>query len=109
MARAYLNIVKNGLSSGDNTIYTCPGGGQAIIKVVNIYNTSGGAVTVSTKVLDSSASVTGVWDETSVSANTQERVLQNGEVIVLEANDILKINAGSGSVIDAIISLLQIT
>ena len=58
---------------------------------------------------DSSASVTGVWDETSVSANTQERVLQNGEVIVLEANDILKINAGSGSVIDAIISLLQIT
>ena len=52
MARAYLNIVKNGLSSGDNTIYTCPGGGQAIIKVVNIYNTSGGAVTVSTKVLD---------------------------------------------------------
>ena len=31
MARAYLNIVKNGLSSGDNTIYTCPSGGQAII------------------------------------------------------------------------------
>ena len=109
MARAYLNIVKNGLSSGDNTIYTCPSGGQAIIKVVNIYNTSAGAITVSTKVLDSSASVTGVWDEASVSANTQESVLQNGEVIVLEANDILKINAGSGSVIAAIISLLQIT
>ena len=50
-ARAYLNIVKNGLSSGDNTIYTCPSGGQAIIKVVNIYNTSAGAITVSTKVL----------------------------------------------------------
>ena len=109
MARAYLNIVKNGLSSGDNTIYTCPTGGQAIIKVVNIYNTSGGAVTVSTKVLDSSASVTGVWDEASVSANTQERVLQNGEVIVLESGDILKINSGTTSVIDSIISLLQIT
>ena len=79
------------------------------IKVVNIYNTSAGAITVSTKVLDSSSTTTGVWNETSVSANTQERVLQNGEVIVLEANDILKINAGSGSVIDAIISLLQIT
>ena len=109
MARAYLNIVKNGLSSGDNTIYTCPQGGQAIVKVVNIYNTTAGAVTVSTKVLDSSSTTTGVWNETSVSANTQERVLQNGEVIVLEANDILKINAGSGSVIDAIISLLQKT
>ena len=109
MARAYLNIVKNCLSSVYNTIYTCPQGVQAIVKVVNIYNTSGGAVTVSTKVLDSSSTTTGVWNETSVSANTQERVLQNGEVIVLEANDILKINAGSGSVIDAIISLLQIT
>ena len=73
------------------------------------YNTSAGAITVSTKVLDSSSTTTGVWNETSVSANTQERVLQNGEVIVLEANDILKINAGSGSVIDAIISLRQIT
>ena len=81
MARAYLNIVKNGLSSGDNTIYTCPQGGQAIVKVVNIYNTSGGAVTVSTKVLDSCSTTTGVWNETSVSASTQERVLQNGEVV----------------------------
>lgn len=109
MARAYLNIVKNNLPSGDNIIYTCPIGGQAIVKVVNIYNTSGGGVTVSIKVLDSSSSTTGVWNETSVSANTQERVLQYGEVIVLEASDILKINAGTTSVIDAVISLLQIT
>ena len=109
MARAYLNIVKNGLSSGDNTIYTCPQGGQAIVKVVNIYNTTGGAVTVSTKVLDSSSTTTGVWNETSVSASTQERVLQNGEVIILESSDVLKINAGTGTAIDSIVSLLQIT
>jgi len=109
MASAYLNIVKSGLSSGNTDIYVCPIGGQAIIKVVNIYNTTAGSVNSTVSVFDSSATVTGIWDTSSVAATTQERVLQNGEVINLEAGDKLIINAGTGTALDVIVSLLQIT
>lgn len=109
MASAYLNIVKSGLGSGNTDIYVCPIGGQAIIKVVNIYNTTAGSVNSTVSVFDSSATVTGIWDTTAVAATTKERVLQNGEVINLEAGDKLIINAGTGTALDVIVSLLQIT
>ena len=109
MASAYLNVVKNGLASGNTDIYVCPIGGQAIIKVVNIYNTTAGSVNGTTSVYDLSATSTAVWKTSSVAATTQERVLQNGEVINLEAGDKLIINAGSGTALDVIVSLLQIT
>lgn len=109
MASAYLNVVKNGLASGNTDIYVCPIGGQAIIKVVNIYNTTAGVVTSTVSVYDSSATTTGIWNTSSVAATTQERVLQDGEVINLEAGDKLIINAGTGTALDVIVSLLQIT
>ena len=71
MASAYLNVVKNGLSSGNTDIYVCPTGGQAIIKVVNIYNTTAGAViTTTATTTTATAAVANTTTSTSKAADT---------------------------------------
>ena len=76
-------------STGDATIYTVPSATTTIVKTAWAYNDSGGAAKISLKMNSTVLNTkTGVADETTASFF----YLASGDIGVMEAGDILKIN-----------------
>ena len=91
------------------TLYTCPSATTAIILGLALTNKTDNSVTVSVQLTDSSASITPLLlNEVTVPANTTLEVFA-GQKYVLEAADILKVQAGTATSIDAVLGLMQIT
>ena len=92
------------------TLYTCPAGTTAIILGLAITNKTDAAVTATVDFVDTSdsSSVKKLLNEVSIPANTTLEVFA-GQKYVLEATDILKIQAGTASSLDAVLGLMQIT
>lgn len=92
------------------TLYTCPSGTTAIILGLAITNKTDAAVTATVDFVDTSDSsaVRKLLNEVSIPANTTLEVFA-GQKYVLEATDILKIQAGTASSLDAVLGLMQIT
>lgn len=109
------NTFKNASLSNVNhaayaTLYTCPTSTTAIILGIAIANKSAAAVTVKVQMTDSSDSnaTRMLLNDVSIPGNTTLEVLA-GQKYVLEASDILKIQAGTASSLDAVLGLMQIT
>ncbi|MEL0176724.1 MAG: hypothetical protein VW810_00305 [Pelagibacteraceae bacterium] len=103
------NIYKNAFFDLDTTdittIYTCPADSRAIIQNIQFTNETG-TVQVQVYVTDSSASTTYEINHSSVSANSTTNAALGP--VVLEENDILKIQAGTINVISGMVSILEI-
>ena len=110
MANTYKNNIANITSTGsDVAFYTCPSDATAIINTIFVYNRSGGAATFSLKLTDTSeSSSTTIYYNASLANLTTDTVLGDGNVVVLEDSDILKINTNAQPV-DVTVSALQIT
>lgn len=109
------NTFKNASLSNVNhaayaTLYTCPTSTTAIILGIAIANKSAASVTVKVQMTDSSDSnaTRMLLNDVSIPGNTTLEVLA-GQKYVLEASDILKIQAGTASSLDAVLGLMQIT
>ena len=109
------NTFKNASLSNVNhaayaTLYTCPTSTTAVILGIAIANKSAQAVTVKVQMTDSSDSnaTRMLLNDVSIPGNTTLEVLA-GQKYVLEASDILKIQAGTASSLDAVRGLMQIT
>jgi hypothetical protein len=79
------------------TVYTCPSSHRAIVKELWLTNVDGtNAVDVTVKWTDTSASATfAIISTKSVAADSYLRI--EGANIVLEATDILKVQAGAAN------------
>ena len=96
-------------NSGYDTLYTAPSATTSIVLGVAIANKSTSAVTVKIQFTDSSGSVTRqLLEDVSIPGNTTLEVLA-GQKYVLEASDILKVQAGSASALDVVMGLMEIT
>ena len=91
-------------------LYTFPESTTAIILGLAITNKTDAAVTATVDFVDTSDSsaVRKLLNEVSIPANTTLEVFA-GQKYVLEATDILKIQAGTASSLDAVLGLMQIT
>ena len=102
------SVPTNGFSSG-GTLYTCPGSTTSIILGIAITNKTDNSAHISIQFTDSSASGTILLlNEVAIPANTTLEVLA-GQKYVLEATDILKVQASAASSLDAVLGLMQIT
>ena len=106
MASAYKNIPTLVGSTGDVTIYTCPTATEAIVKVINLYNSHSGSIVVYTKINDSSASVLCILSKDTLS--TEADTSLTGP-FVLEAGDTLQLNCDTASKIYAVASVLEVS
>jgi|TARA_R100001086_G_scaffold160666_1_gene86418 hypothetical protein len=106
MASAYKNIVSLVGSTGDVTVYTCPTATEAIVKVINLYNSHSGDVVVYTKINDSSASVLCIISKSTLSTVTNTSLTGP---FVLEAGDTLQLNCDNASKIYAFASVLEVS
>lgn len=103
------NIYKNAffdLSTTDvTTVYTCPSDSRAIVQNIQ-YTNETGTTQVQVYVTDSSASTTYEINHNSLSANETYNAALGP--VILEENDILKIQANATNVISGMVSMLEI-
>ena len=91
-------------------LYTSPASTTAIILGLAITNKTDASVTASVQFTDTSDSSATrlLLNEVTIPANTTLEVLA-GQKYVLEATDILKVQASAASSLDAVLGLMQIT
>ena len=104
---ALANVPTNGFSSG-GTLYTCPASTQTVVLGLAIANKTTNAVTVQVQFQDTSDSnaTYQLLENVSIPANTTLETLA-GQKYILEAQDILKVKAGTGSAIDVVMGLME--
>ena len=105
MANIYKNAFYDPTTTAAETVYTVPSDSRAIIQNIQITNESGNKV-VKSSVTDSSASTDYQIAYASISGPTICNIAKGP--VVLEENDILKIESSVTSGISGIISILEI-
>ena len=110
MANTFKNAsLANVNNSGYDTLYTTPSATTSIVLGVAIANKNTAAVTVKIQFTDSSGGATRqLLEDVSIPGNTTLEVLA-GQKYVLEAADLLKVQAGSASSLDVVMGLMEIT
>ena len=105
MANNYKKVMTTVTSTGDATIYTVPVETTTLVKTAWAYNDSGGAAKISLKINSTVLNTkTGVADETTASFF----YLASGDIGVMEAGDILKIN-NDAQPVNVYLAILEIS
>lgn len=95
--------------SAYDTLYTAPAATQVVILGLAIANKATTAVTVKVQFTDSSASTTHqLLEDVSIPAKTTLETLA-GQKYILEATDILKVQAGTATSLDVVLGLMEKT
>jgi len=84
-------------------------GETSIIKTIRLFNTHGSALTVTTKVRDSSASTDFEFSTNVVNASDSADMLTFNNILILEEGDILKMQTSQTNVVKMTAAILQIT
>ncbi len=108
MANTFKNAALANVSNSSNqTLYTAPASTQTVILGLAIANKTTNAVTVQVQFTDTSASTTfQLLENVSIPANTTLETLA-GQKYILEATDILKVKAGTGSAVDVVLGFME--
>ena len=108
MASSFKNKGLSDVTSGSyDTLYTAPASTESIILGLAIANKSSSAVTVKVQLTDTSASATyQLLEDVSIPANTTLETLA-GQKYVLEAGDILKVQAGTSTSLDVVLGVME--
>ena len=108
MANTFKNAATANVSNSSYaTLYTCPSGTQTVVLGLAIANKTTSAVTVQVQFRDSSASADfQLLDGVSIPANTTLETLA-GQKYILEAADILKVKAVTGSALDVVLGFME--
>jgi hypothetical protein len=108
MANTFKNAaLANVSNSGYVNLYTCPASTQTVILGLAIANKTTNAVTVQVQFRDGSASADfQLLENVSIPANTTLETLA-GQKYILEASDILKVKAGTGSALDVVLGFME--
>ena len=108
MANTFKNAALANVSNGSYaTLYTCPSGTQTVVLGLAVANKTTNAVTVQVQFRDTSATADfQLLENVSIPANTTLETLA-GQKYILEAGDILKVKAGTGSALDVVMGLME--
>ena len=110
MANVYKNIQAIITSSGsDDDMYTSPDATTSIVKTIRLYNIHSGALSVTTKIYDLSATTDYQYDTSSVLASNSVDILTFNNIVILEAGDKIRMQTPTGNKIKMTASVLQIS
>ena len=105
MANAYKKVMTTVTSTGDATIYTVPTATTTIVKTAWAYNDSGGSAAITLKINTTALSTNAtVLDK----ATESFFYLASGDIGVMEAGDILKIN-NNAQPVNVYLAILEIS
>ena len=110
MANTFKNASVANVANGSYSLLYTSTGATSVVLGLSLANKTTNAVTVQCQFTDSSDSnaTRQLLENVSIPANTTLEVFA-GQKYILEAGDILKVKAGTGSAIDAVLGVMQIT
>jgi hypothetical protein len=109
MANTFKNAALADVSdSAYDTLYTVPASTQTVVLGLAIANKTTAAVTVQVQFVDTSDSSATyqLLEDVSIPANTTLETLA-GQKYILEATDILKVQAGTASALDVVLGIME--
>ena len=105
------NIYKNAKvildTTNITTVYTAPSNSKAIIKSILACNTKTNATTITVTITNASSTVFELFDAKNIDAFTTVQLLT--QPVILEENEILKVEAANSDRIHLVASMLEIT
>ena len=107
MANNFKNAKADLSTTNNTTIYTCPTATQSIIKSILISNDSGSSDTIDITLTDSGASVFSLFKAKSVASNTTVELLT--QPLVVQENEILKVQAATADRLHVVASFLEVS
>ena len=106
MANSFINK-KNDLTTADlTTVYTVPSFKTAVVKSILVSDDSGSGTTIKVTLVDSSSNIFSLFKSKSVSANTTVELLT--QPLVMEASEVLKVQAAYANRRHVVASILEI-
>jgi hypothetical protein len=106
MANSFINK-KNDLTTTDlTTVYTVPSFKTAVVKSILVSDDSGSGTTITVTLVDSSSNIFSLFKSKSVSANTTVELLT--QPLVMEASEVLKVQAAYANRLHVVVSILEI-
>lgn len=110
MANTFKNAFGSNISDSSYTdVYTVPASTTTVVLGLNICNKTASAVTATVRITDTSASVSyQVIDTVSIPGRTSLEIMA-GQKYILEATDILRVQAGTASALDVTLGVMEIT
>ena len=106
MANSFINK-KNDLTTTDlTTAYTVPSFKTAVVKSILVSDDSGSGTTIDVTLVDASSNIFSLFKSKSVSANTTVELLT--QPLVMEASEVLKVQAAYANRLHVVVSILEI-
>ena len=105
MANRYKSYFVDLTTTNKTLIYTVPANTTAIVKTIQLTNESG-SINVQVYVTDTSAATEYEISHSTMSARSTENFAKGS--IVLEAGDLIKIQAATANTVTGVISVLEI-
>ena len=88
-------------------MYTVPDETTSIVKSIKLYNTHSGNLVVDVTVRDASSATDFEYETLTVNTDASEDLLSEGNILILEAGDILKMQTPTTDVVKMTASVLQ--
>ena len=108
MANVYKNIQAVIDQAATNVaMYTVPDETTSIVKSIKLYNTHGSNLVVDVIVYDASSTTDFEYETLTVNTDASEDLLSEGNILILEAGDILKMQTPTTDVVKMTASVLQ--
>ena len=103
-----LNVVTDAVTSSNATVVTAGGSSTLVLLSILLSNTSASSVQVDVSLIKNSGDNTHLIKNAPVPAGSSLEIIA-GSKIIMESNDVLRINSGTASALDASISYLEQT
>ena len=106
MANSFINKKVDLTTTDLTTVYTVPAARTAVIKSILVSEDAGSGTTIDVTLVDASASIFSLFKAKAVGSNTTVELLT--QPLVIEENEILKVQAAQANELHVIASILEI-
>ena len=106
MANIYKNAQFDLTTTAATDVYTVPSNSRAIVQNIHMANIGSGNVVVHAHIYDSSITTQFTFAKHTIASNESKSVSDG--TIILEENDILRVQAASANDIEGTVSILEI-
>jgi hypothetical protein len=106
MANSFINAKVDLTTTGLTTLYTVPSANVSVVKSILISNDAGSSCNITITLVDASSNIFSLFKTKAVDTNTTTELLT--QPLVLQENEVLKVQASDANELHVIASILQI-
>ena len=107
MANSFINKKADLTTTNLTTLYTCPNATTGLVKSILVSEDSGNADTITVSITDSNSVAFSLFKVKAVGANTTVELLT--QPLVVQENEILKVQAATADRLHVVASFLEVS